>query len=213
MNFIVQTLQYEIFKEAQKINELFEAGMEVLHIKKPLHTYSQMASLLNGIDGSFHKRIVVHSHFSLLRKYSLKGIHVDSKDLSGFFYHQYLKCLKSKYNISLSTTISKINSEIVTDDLVDYSFFGPIYTKYSEEMIMENVNLKEIKASLSSVSKDIYAQGCFTIENVQAVRASNFKGVVFQSMLWKSEDILSTFKMFQLSFENSKSSNLGTNII
>lgn len=194
MNNIVQTLPYHVFKESDKINSLFEAGMDVLHIRKPLYTAAQMKSLLDGVLEKYHSKIVIHSHFSLVKNYSLKGIHVSSSDLNSFFMKQYLKYLKNKNNISISITVNNLQSKNINNALIDYAFMGPLFTNYSEETIVANFNLFETRKELKALNKEIYAQGVYTLQNISAINSAGFKGSVLQSYIWKSDDILNNFK-------------------
>ena len=201
MTSIIQTLPYSVFNESEKINSLFEAGMDFLHIRKPLYTESQMKLLIEGIEKKYHSKITIHSHFSLLKKFELKGIHISSSDLNSFFKKRYIKYLKGKYNISVSITVSNLKSKNITDNLIDYGFVGPVFINYSEESIVSNYNLFEAKKELKALNKKVYAQGIYSLQNISAINAAGFSGPVLQSYIWKSDDILNNFKSLILNSE------------
>lgn len=51
--------------EAEAITSLFDAGLEILHLRKPGASYEDMEQLLNRLPPEYLKRIVTHEHFQL----------------------------------------------------------------------------------------------------------------------------------------------------
>ena len=49
--------------EAEAITSLFDAGLEILHLRKPGASYEDMEQLLNRLPPEYLKRIVTHEHF------------------------------------------------------------------------------------------------------------------------------------------------------
>lgn len=205
MKKVVQTLPYEVFNESEKINQLFNAGLDILHIRKPLFGYTEMKSLINGIDKKFHEKVVIHSNFKLLSKFNLKGIHTDLDELNSFIKRPYFMYLKKMHNISLSVTVSKFSISKIEDDLIDYIFLGPVFQKFSEESIVQKINLFELKNELIKTNKEVFAQGCFNLNNVFTIKASGFSGPVLQSYIWKSGDFLNTFNTFKQNISDPES--------
>ena len=44
-------------------------------------------------------------------------------------------------------------------------------------------------------------KGCFNLNNLFSIDASGFTGAVLQSYIWKSTDVLNTFKTIQLNIQ------------
>jgi len=65
--------------EIESICQLFEAGLKILHLRKLDVTKKELREYLQNIPTQFHKRIVIHSNYSLLREFDLKGIHLTEK--------------------------------------------------------------------------------------------------------------------------------------
>ena len=63
--------------EAEAITSLFDAGLEILHLRKPGASYEDMEQLLNRLPPEYLKRIVTHEHFQLASFRNLKGIHLN----------------------------------------------------------------------------------------------------------------------------------------
>ena len=66
--------------EAEAITSLFDAGLEILHLRKPGASYEDMEQLLNRLPPEYLKRIVTHEHFQLASFRNLKGIHLNGRN-------------------------------------------------------------------------------------------------------------------------------------
>ena len=81
--------------EAEAITSLFEAGLEILHLRKPGASYEDMEQLLNRLPPEYLKRIVTHEHFQLASFRNLKGIHLNGRNPAapaGFTGHVSRSC-------------------------------------------------------------------------------------------------------------------------
>ena len=65
----------DIDNEILILNQLFEAGLEYYHFRKPNKSYQEHCDYLDAIDTKYHNRIVTHYHHELINEYNLKGIH------------------------------------------------------------------------------------------------------------------------------------------
>ena len=61
--------------ESDILTDLFEAGLERLHLRKPDASPAQVRKLLDSIAEKHHKKIVVHRFPELLNDFSLGGYH------------------------------------------------------------------------------------------------------------------------------------------
>lgn len=199
MKFIVYTLPYAISNEADKINQLFESGLDELHIRKPGYSKDDLCSLLNLINRDYHPRIVLHHHYSLMKSFILKGIHLPNGYFNGFFG----KFKKIKFHgikrFQLSTTIDNIKNVEFVDTMFDIVFIGPMYKKLGEQNSSSNFDAFEVKNVISSTTKNVYAYGGIEFKNQHRINQLGFKGMVLQSSLWKSGDVVNTFNAFLLS--------------
>lgn len=80
MKWIVITMPDFIENEANYINQLFEAGLDLLHLRKPESCIADCERLLQEINPKWYPGIVVHDHFSLCGKYHLHGIHLNRRN-------------------------------------------------------------------------------------------------------------------------------------
>ena len=95
MKLIVIT-QPEFFEdEAAAITSLFDAGLEILHLRKPGASYEDMDKLLRRLPAEYMERIVTHDHFGLASERNLKGVHLNRRNPAapaGFTGHVSRSC-------------------------------------------------------------------------------------------------------------------------
>lgn len=78
MKLIIITSPDFLPGEARILTELFKAGLDLLHLRKPEAEIYEVESLLQEIPMEYRSRIVIHDFFLLKEKYSLGGIHLNS---------------------------------------------------------------------------------------------------------------------------------------
>ena len=110
MKLIVIT-QPEFFEdEAAAITSLFDAGLEILHLRKPGASYEDMDKLLRRLPAEYMERIVTHDHFGLASERNLKGVHLNRRNPAapaGFTGHVSRSChsLRKWRNIKRHATM------------------------------------------------------------------------------------------------------------
>ena len=80
MKWIVITLPEFIRNEAGYIQQLFESGIDLLHLRKPEASLEDYENLIQKIDAKWYPQIVIHDHFELCEKYHLHGIHLNKRN-------------------------------------------------------------------------------------------------------------------------------------
>lgn len=198
MKIVVYTLPYELLFESKKIDDLFNAGLEELHIRKPGYSKAQYVKLLDAIDTKYHSRIVIHQYFSLVKKYKLKGIHTSPSFFNGPVGKLRLWSLGDLDNFQISTTIQNVDKLKSTSDIFEAIFVGPLYKKYSEGNVKSNFDTFEMKNAISNTKKRAYAMGGISLKNQERIGSLGFTGLILQSGIWKSDNVLNAFNAFQL---------------
>ena len=77
MKLIVITKPTFFVEEDKILADLFEEGLENLHLDKPGASPMYSERLLTLLGEDYHSKITVHSHFYLKEEYRLRGIHID----------------------------------------------------------------------------------------------------------------------------------------
>jgi thiamine-phosphate pyrophosphorylase len=62
--------------EVQILEQLFEAGLSTLHVRKPNASLEQIEDFIRQFKPQYMKRLVLHSQYQLMAKYNIKGIHL-----------------------------------------------------------------------------------------------------------------------------------------
>ena len=66
--------------ETEAIISLFKAGLKIFHLRKPAMSEKKMNSFVSAVPKKYHSRMIIHSHYSLAKKYDLGGIHFSEKE-------------------------------------------------------------------------------------------------------------------------------------
>ncbi|WP_010177835.1 thiamine phosphate synthase [Aquimarina agarilytica] len=186
---IVITSEISIENEAQKINQLFEAGLECLHFRKPSLTIEQYRFLLNQIDKQSHNRIVVHHFHELINEFNLKGIHfpeqkrIDHIDNPGRYFLNL-----EMYGKTISSSFHKPETLANCEFEFDYHFLSPVFSSISKE------GYEGKGFDVNHIDKRIIALGGINETNIPETYQLGFNGVAVLGSVWKSENVLKSFE-------------------
>jgi len=198
MKISVYTLPYPISNECDKINSLFNEGLEELHLRKPTSTKAELRKMIKQINPKFYNRITIHQHYKLAEEFGLKGIHVKQTYFKGFFGKLlYLINYKNK-NYDISTTVDPVHPISKDFSIYNEIHVGPIYQKISETNINARLSNFELKREISVLNKPCSIFGGVDTDNFNVVKRLAPKGIILQSSIWKSSGIVNAFKTFQL---------------
>jgi thiamine monophosphate synthase len=197
LNFklIVITPEKNITGEAGIINNLFEAGLQVLHIRKHNHTRQEIKNLVSGIDKKFHPRIVLHQHYDLLNEYTLKGAHLPENrriegDTSGI------------KNI-ISTSFHKLLDITRERSTFEYAFFSPVFKSISKKGHESSVDLPTLKTFFQTKPPfPIIALGGINEKTILQAKEAGFNGAACIGDVWENPAPLDQFKKLQKLTEN-----------
>jgi thiamine-phosphate pyrophosphorylase len=177
--------------EHDLINALLEEGLEYFHLRKPEFSETEMTSFLKEIKPNFLKKISIHSHYKLIEKYNLKGIHltnkyleaVDKKELKDIFK------LAAKRNLQLSTSIHNI--EEIEDLKYNYVFLSPVFDSISKAYYKSSFNLEDLKEILKNTKSleiypEIIALGGIEENKIEKVIEMDFDGFALMGKIWNT---------------------------
>lgn len=175
MKLIVITTEHCFAGEAPALNTLFERGMEILHLRKPASTESELKNLIRQIDEQFHNRIVLHDHFPLINTFRLKGIHLNGRNPEQ----------PAQVACSVSRSCHSIR-ELENIAGFDCVFLSPVFdsiskTGYAQAFTPED--LLNAKAA-GLINKQTVALGGIDSENISTVSKYGFGGVAVIGALW-----------------------------
>ena len=165
--------------EAEKITQLLQSGRaDLIHIRKPQASQSEVEQLLVAIPSALYSRLVLHDHHSLAIKYGLHGVHLNSRNpeppagwrgavsISCHTLGELSKCRKQPYAyMSLSPIFDSISKRGY------YSTFAP------------DVIIAAHKAGL--IDERVMALGGITFDKITEVEKMGFGGAMILGDAWR----------------------------
>jgi thiamine-phosphate pyrophosphorylase len=158
------------------VNQLFEAGLQIFHLRKPGYSMLDCKRFLRAINPVYHDRIALHQHHELADEFMIRRLH-------------YPEALRNEQHIHLSTA-SVIRSTSIhhLDELrmltsYDYNFFSPVFDSLSKPgySAVTNANFKLKK---EAVTTKVVALGGIDTNNVLRVKEMNFDGLALLGCIW-----------------------------
>ncbi|MDL2265834.1 thiamine phosphate synthase [Parabacteroides sp. OttesenSCG-928-G07] len=189
------TTPYFFDGEAAILTQLLEEGITRLHIRKPGGELSDMELLIRSIPAYYYPQISLHDCFQLAEKYSLGGLHLNSRNT----------IIPTNFSGILSRSLHNLD-EIDTDTHFDYMFLSPIFDSISKVDYHSHFSLEELKrlSDLNLINNRIIALGGIDETTIPLLDGINFGGVAVLGGLWgndrehKTEDTLRRFKNIRL---------------
>ena len=188
MKLIVITPSKKQDNEIASVINMFEAGLETLHVRKNRFSTIELEEYIKEIPVHFHNRIIIHSHHKLALKYNLKGFHFTSTHLNKRFRLWWNTKLIYIRKPKLIKSISfKRLSEIYELEKVktDYCFLGTMFHNVSGE-IYSGFYKETIEAANAKSGKKIIARGGINPKSVEMAYQLGFYGIALYGYLWKS---------------------------
>lgn len=178
MKFIAITSPNFIGNEPLLISELFEAGLDLLHFRKPGYEMKACARVIEDIPDWFHDRIIIHNDFQLCKEYGLRGVHLNAMNP-----HKPTDFPVS----SVSKSCHSVADVVRCKPDVDYVFMSPIFNSISKPGYMSGYTLEELDetAALGIIDDKVIALGGVSLENIPMLKSWNFGGAALLGDIWK----------------------------
>ncbi len=180
-----------IFKgECDLVNQLFEAGLRVFHLRKENVGEAAYRKIIDGISAEYHPRIALHQFHSLANEYHINRIHHTEsfrkeRNNSGF-----------SENKIYSTSIHRL-TDIEQIGQYDYSFFSPVFNSLSKHGY-QGIIPPDFRLKKQHAKPKIIALGGIGLNKIDQVKEMNFDGVALLGSIWNDPSrALLTFKKAQ----------------
>jgi thiamine-phosphate pyrophosphorylase len=181
MKLIVITRPTFFVEEDKILVDLFEEGLENLHLCKPGSSPLYSERLLTLLGDSLANKITVHGHFYLKEEYHLRGIHIDDAYTEP----------PTGYKGNITRTCHAVNELKEAKKQSNYVFLQSIFdsqTVASEKQSFTEEELKEASRQ-GLIDKKVYALGGMNIDNIKYAKDLGFGGVVICGDLWNRFNI------------------------
>ncbi|MES2284387.1 MAG: thiamine phosphate synthase [Bacteroidota bacterium] len=172
------------------IEQLFDEGLEIFHVRKKEFSENEMRTFIERISEKYFSKIVLHSHYSLVKEYDLKGIHVPVD----------FKNEASKGTLSVS--FHSLDEVEKFENKFDYGFLSPVFDSISKEGYKRKFDFSELKMYflnrkvLNNRTGNglLIALGGIDEDKIEKVKELGFSGIALLGAIWKSENPVEKFK-------------------
>jgi thiamine-phosphate pyrophosphorylase len=177
--------------EVDFVSRFFEKGLERYHLRKPLWEPEQAEKFLRSIPEIYHPRIVIHSHFALADKYTLKGIHLNEENKK--------KPSLQKNHQVVSASFHSFEEVKAERFAYQYVFLSPIFDSISKLRHHAAFDLKSLGENILAWRRQnpsaikIFALGGITLANIEIARSNGFSGVAVIGSVWNAENPVKAF--------------------
>ena len=86
--------------ETDFINQMFQEGLDLLHIRKPWISRNEMIEFITQIDESFYTQLVLHTYYDLGKEFTISRFHFREIDRQEEMYKSFAK---RKYHFNFCT--------------------------------------------------------------------------------------------------------------
>jgi thiamine-phosphate pyrophosphorylase len=165
--------------EAAKIAQLLQSGRaDLVHIRKPRASQSEVEQLLFSIPTELYSRLVLHDHHSLAIKYGLRGVHLNSRNPeppAGWSGAVSISC----------HTLSEL-SECRRKPYA-YMSLSPVFDSISKRGYRSAFSADDIAAARSQglIDERVMALGGITFDRISEVTKMGFGGAMILGDAWK----------------------------
>jgi thiamine-phosphate pyrophosphorylase len=184
--------------EVNIINQLFDEGLGIFHLRKYENTEEELYDFLKQVKPQYLNKIVLHQHHRLAKEFGIKRFHFSTesrKKRTGF----ELNTLNYNGNI-LSTSVHSVEEYNTIPPCFAYVFISPVF---------DSISKKDYKAKLFDLEQmrshhtKLIALGGINSENCTRVFKMGFDGLALLGSIWRSEDKINTYKEIHLKCSTS----------
>ena len=161
--------------ENEYITALFDAGLEILHLRKPDAAKEEYERLLCSIPQKYHERIMLHDFFELTEKYDVRGVHLNRRNPE-YNGAKRLKISKSCHSIP----------ELEAIDRYDYVFLSPVFDSISKKGYQAAFSHEELLLASQAglINEKVIALGGIDVSTLPLLEPCRFGGVATLGTIW-----------------------------
>ena len=186
---IVLTSEKPLTNEASWINDLFEAGLQRLHLRKPGFSIDGYRALLDQIEAKYYNRIMLHQYHELAQEYQLRGIHLQEQprlDL-GDALDVTLKMYANK-SLKVSSSFHGKEDIVECEGKFEYVLLSPVFSSISKS------GYEGKGFDVNDLNEFVIGMGGINEDTLQATFDLGFKGVGVLGGIWNTKNPLESFQ-------------------
>ncbi|TYP77132.1 thiamine phosphate synthase [Aquimarina intermedia] len=196
---IVLTSEKELDDEATKINQLFDHGLEYLHVRKPSMNVNGYRYLLNAINPDYYKKIMLHQFHELVVEFDLRGIHLQEQqriDLGDKLKEYVLDFIL--YDYKVSSSFHNPQDILASPIHYDYMLLSPVFDAISK------TGYKGKSFNVSNIKEFVIGLGGIDEKTMATAFHLGFKGVGVLGSIWNTTDFLESFNTIKNAYNCTK---------
>ncbi|GEN75816.1 thiamine phosphate synthase [Chryseobacterium hagamense] len=183
---IVITSEQSVRNETEIINELFQEGLELLHVRKPVMDAAAMRNYIKSIHSGYHEQLVLHSHYILAEEFETSRIHFkesERPDIPDHFFDEYI----------VSTSVHGISSFNTLDARWEYALISPVFPSISKKGYGDGTKILESIRQRDNDHSGLIALGGIHQHNIDTVFSEDVDGAALLGAIWESKEPLKTY--------------------
>ena len=194
MKIVVISPEADEPREHAVLAELFSAGLDRYHVRKPHWSQEKLSDWLSLVPLQWRSRLFLHQHHKLATAFDCGGVHFRGRDDAphrppGLFTSHSCHDLAG-----LDTALGNY----------DAVFFSPIFPSVSKQGYRPTVDPVIVAERLSRRTNkerktEVIALGGITLANVTRCEELGFDGVAVLGALWQSAEPVRVFDALQQS--------------
>lgn len=190
---IVITNPIHIANEIDTIHLLFENGLELLHIRKPDFSETEMKLFLSKVEIEFRSKLALHQYHHLAQEFGINRIHFTEKTRIKTSKKSLRKWKGNRF--TLSTSIHNMADFEKLSDVFDYAFFGPVFESISKLNYISDLNFKKELGQRKNNKTALIALGGITSDKIKIALEYGFDDVALLGVIWNSNNPIENFKL------------------
>jgi len=187
---IVITNPSAVANEISVINSLFEEGLSLVHIRKPIFSEFEMAQYVHQIKLEFRSKLILHSHHQLADDFGIDRIHFSEKERKTIRVNN----VESKIISTATHSVKDFNS--LSSDY-EYAFLSPVYASISKENYFPKTNLLEDIKQRTNFDSKMVALGGIHSGNIEVTLQNGFDNIALLGTIWNNDHPTKQFKLCQ----------------
>jgi thiamine-phosphate pyrophosphorylase len=183
MQLIAITSPVPVANEAAVINQLFAAGLPLLHLRKPEAAEQEIHLLLESIHSRYYPQISLHSGHHLAGRLGIQRLHFPEKLRAAQHastWHQL-----AEQGFTVSTSVHQLPVPPSFGQQFRYVLYGPVFNSISKQGYESMV---PADYRLTSQPVSVIAVGGITPDNIHRIKQMQFNGAALLGALWQQPD-------------------------
>ncbi|WP_417885454.1 thiamine phosphate synthase [Zunongwangia sp.] len=193
---IVISAEKCIENEEFQLKSILDAGLEILHIRKPKVSFEVLKRWLAKFEAEYRCKMVLHQHHELAREFGLKGIHLPEyfrTNLKENLDDYITSFQQEKFTVSTSVHQKELLSETLN---FDYCFLSPVFNSISK------TGYSGKKFQVNDLQQQVIALGGIDSAKISAIRKMGFSGAAVLGAVWQQENPIKSFIKIQQHYES-----------